>query len=359
MDLLIRKTKFWLTPLILLSLIILLHLFSMQHAWVEKIYSAYIYPPVAGLLRIITNFIPFSLGDVLYACVFIWILVAVIRFFRKGPTWLKFFVSLRNLIVKCLWVYVFFLLLWGLNYYRYGIGYKMQLYPDVYSTADLKAVTTQLRKELNVSRKLMDSLHLGYTDDTATLRNAAELYNNAKAKYPFLSYPHADVKKMLFATIGNYSGYLGYYNPFTGEAQVNTKAPVFVVPFTACHEIGHQLGFASESEASFAAYLVVNAGNSVVFKYSAYFDLFAFANGELSVRDSVASKQNKALLDTLVKKDYAAYRQYLNAYDNPVEPLLAALYGSYLKAHNQPKGIDSYDEVVAWIVAYYKKYGKL
>jgi len=35
------------------------------------------------------------------------------------------------------------------------------------------------------------------------------------------------------------------------------------------------------------------------------------------------------------------------------------LYGNYLKAHNQPKGIESYDEVVAWVVAYYKKFGKV
>ena len=53
------------------------------------------------------------------------------------------------------------------------------------------------------------------------------------------------------------------------------------------------------------------------------------------------------------------YRKYLRGYKNPVEPLLTKLYGNYLKAHNQPKGIESYDEVVAWVIAYYKKYGKL
>ena len=109
--------------------------------------------------------------------------------------------------------------------------------------------------------------------------------------------------------IGNYSGFLGYYNPFTGEAQVNTKVPVFTIPFTTCHEIGHQLGFASESEASFVGYLVIKSNNSPVFNYSAYFELFGFANGELYSRDSVAAKQNIKLLDTLVRKDYAALQK--------------------------------------------------
>ena len=164
---------------------------------------------------------------------------------------------------------------------------------------------------------------------------------------------------MLFGTIGNYGGFLGYYNPFTGEAQVNTQVPAFTVPFTACHEIGHQLGYASESEASFVGFLAIQSGNSTVFNYSAYFDLFAFANGELYMRDSLTAKQNMKLLDTLVRKDYAEYREYLKKYRNPIEPLLTKIYGKYLQAHNQPKGIDSYDEVVAWIIAYYKKYGKL
>lgn len=353
------KKKWWLTPLVLLLLVFLLHLFSAQHLWIEKIYSSGIYPVIASFLRIVTAWLPFSLGDVLYALLITWILIELVRFFRHQPTWKKFFFSLRNLLVKFLWLYLFFLLMWGLNYYRYGIGYKLQLYPDTYNTSDLKAVTDQIIEKLNAGRKQIDSLHIQYADDKTTLRQAADLYETAKKKYPFLQYDHHNVKKMLFGTIGNYGGFLGYYNPFTGEAQVNTQVPAFTVPFTACHEIGHQLGYASESEASFVGFLAIRSGNSTIFNYSAYFDLFAFANGELYMRDSLAAKQNIKLLDTLVRKDYAEYREYLKKYRNSIEPLLTKIYGKYLQAHNQPKGIDSYDEVVAWIIAYYKKYGKL
>lgn len=351
--------KFWLTPVLLIIVIVSLHIFSSRADWVENIYSAHVYPVIASLLRILTRYIPFSFGDVLYTFVFAWLLIAIIRFFGSKPTWKKLFISLRNFVVKCLWVYIIFLIFWALNYYREGIGYKMDLIPEKYSTKDLKKVTAQLRDELNMNRRLMDSLHINYTDDKTTFSYAIQLYDSAKKNYPFLAYGQPDVKKMMFGVVGDYCGYLGYYNPFTGEAQVNTKVPPFIIPFTACHEIGHQIGFASESEASFAGYLVVRSGNSVVFNYSAYFDLFGYANGELFVRDSASARENIKLLDTLVRKDYVAYRKYFEAYKNPLEPLLTALYGNYLKAHNQPKGIESYDEVVAWLVAYYKKYGKV
>lgn len=351
--------KWWFTPLLLIIIITTLHLFSLQHFWVESIYSNRVFPYISLVVRSITYWLPFSIGDIVYVLVFIWVFASAIIFIFRKPTWKKLFTSLRNFLVKCLWVYLIFLLLWGLNYYRYGIGYKLQLYPDMYSTRDLEVVTALLRDALNKNKKMIDSLHIPYPGDEAILQQTVSMYDSAEKKYPFLKYKQADIKKMMFGTLGNYAGFLGYYNPFTGEAQVNMQAPDFIIPFTACHEIGHQLGFASESEASFVGYLAIQSGHSPLFRYSVYFDLFAFANGELSVRDSVAARQNIKLLDTAVKKDIATYRQYLKKYQNPLSPFLSQLYGDYLKVHNQPKGIQSYDEVVAWMVAYYKKYGKI
>lgn len=354
-----QHKKFWLKLLIPLLVIILLHVIAQSGFIVEEVYSSFVYPPIAYILRLLTGWLPFSIGDILYIAAGLWVIVKIIQFFRHKPTWKKFGWSLRSLLIKSLWVYVAFLLLWALNYYRDGIGYKMDLIPERYSTGDLQIITSRLLDSLNISRRQMDSLHITYPDNKNIFKEAAALYDTAKATYPFLKYDNHSVKSMLVGNAGNYGGFLGYYNPFTGEAQVNTTMPTFVIPFTACHEIGHQLGFASESEASFAGYLAVRSGNLIAFNYSAYFDMFSYANDELYARDSIAAKQNMKLLDTLVKKDMQAYRAYLKAYRNPLEPLLTKLYGNYLKAHNQPAGIESYDEVVAWLIAYYKKYGKL
>ncbi len=58
--------------------------------------------------------------------------------------------------------------------------------------------------------------------------------------------------------LGNYLGFTGYYNPFTGEAQVNTTVPQFLLPNIALHEMGHQIGYAKEDEANFSAYLAAS-----------------------------------------------------------------------------------------------------
>jgi len=79
----------------------------------------------------------------------------------------------------------------------------------------------------------------------------------------------------------------------------------------------------------------------------------------LYCRDSLAAKANYKLLDTLVRKDIVYYRKFLREHQNPIEPFITLLYGNYLKANNQPKGIETYDEVVSWLIAYRKKYGEL
>src|SRR4029078_1914273 len=104
-----RKTRWWLTPAILLASIILLHLCAMRGGWVEKIYSTRIYPLISSVLRMATGWLPFSVGDILYVAAIVWLLYKIIQFFGRSPSWRKLFIELRALVVKALWVYLVFL----------------------------------------------------------------------------------------------------------------------------------------------------------------------------------------------------------------------------------------------------------
>jgi hypothetical protein len=83
------------------------------------------------------------------------------------------------------------------------------------------------------------------------------------------------------AGLGNYTGFTCYYNPFTGEAQLNTTIPRFLQPFIACHEVAHQLGYAKENEASFVGYLAAKGSGNALLQYSTYLDIFMHANRNL------------------------------------------------------------------------------
>lgn len=349
-----------LTPLVIALLV---KIFSFFGAGVEKLYATGVYPVIAVALRFITGWIPFSLGDVLYAVVIIWLVVKLVKgiivLAKRKATWQGFLYGLGKAAIKLLWVYIIFNVLWGLNYDRLGISYQLKLQPGRYKTEELKQLTADLLQQVNTSRVALGDSTYTYPGNKQVFAEAALAYDSVAKTYPFLRYNGHSIKPSLYSYLLSYFGFLGYYNPFSGEAQVNTAVPPFVIPYTTCHEVAHQLGYGSEDEANFVGYLSAVSSPHGYFHYSAYLDLFTYANSALFMRDTSAARDNYRALDTLVKRDLHIYRDFIRAHKNPAEPVIKLFYGEYLKANKQPKGIDTYDEVVAWLIAYKKKYGRI
>lgn len=354
--------RYWIKTIILLFIAVVIKLFSLNHTLVEQYYSTGFYIFISSVLRTVTGWLPFSLGDILYAAAAIWIIVKLIRLvvalFRRRVTLKSFGSGVLKTINLLLLIYIVFYTVWGLNYDRKGIAAQLELQPENETTKDLSALTDSLLIKVNNTRRSLGDT-VRYEPYSSVFARSITAYANVQHQYPFLNYRFSSVKSSLYSTLGNYLGFSGYYNPFSGEAQVCTKVPPFSLPYIACHEIAHQLGYGTEDEANFTGYLAAKASDDRRFQYSLYFGLFSYANNTLLLYDSVAAKNNYKQLDTLVKKDVAEYRRFLLRYKNPLEPLITALYGNYLKANNQPQGIKTYSRVVAWLIAYQKKYGSI
>ena len=353
----------WIKTLVLLCIAFFIWLFTQYPLLVEQLYATGFYAWFSPALRAVTAWLPFSAGDVLYGLASVWLLWRLIVFImvvlRRQWNKASFINGLRRNINRLLGLYIVFNMFWALNYHRPGIAYQLKISPAEYDTAALKALTNDLILQVNNCRLALGNGMPQHITNKQIFSGAAAAYAIVEKQHTFLHYAMPSVKASLFSNLGNYLGYLGYYNPFTGEAQVNVQSPRFLLPYVTCHEIAHQLGYASESEANFVGYLAAKSSTDKRFNYAVYFDLFNYANGELYYRDSLAARANYKRLDTLVKLDVIAYRKYLRAYRNPVEPIIKIFYSNYLKANNQPKGIDSYNEVVAWLIAYKNKYGKI
>lgn len=341
---------------------ILIKWVSLYPDWVEKNYTYGIYPLISRLQRLLFGWIPFSIGDLFYAFLVLVILFRAFRFFKllfQKKLTRKYFASgLQQAIFFFLFVYVFFNLLWGLNYNRRGIAFQLGLEVKQYTFADLDTLTTAIQNKLNenaalVSEGQRDSLN----KKRSLFKEGYEAYQYAEEQFPFLKYRSKSVKPSLFSYLGNYLGFQGYYNPFSGEAQVNTTIPRFLEPFVTAHEIAHQLGYGKENEANFVAFLACRSFPSTAFKYSMYFDMYNYAMGEVVKRDTAAAGKFRRNLHPQAANDIRELRNFYRKYKNPVEPVITWGYSHYLKANNQPAGKLTYNEVVAWLIAYYKKYG--
>jgi len=353
-----RNKKAW---IIVAILVIVIKIFAAFPAAVERYYSNGIYVGISRTQRFLFGWIPFSIGDLLYGFAVLYLLVKLFRFvkaiarkkagrefWKNSITWLLFW---------SLSVYVVFNVLWGLNYNRLGVPYQLQLPMKPYTNDELKAVVEVLIQRMastaDTSAPYRDTLQR----KKVLFGEAIQAYGLAGSRYSQLHYVAHSVKPSLFSYLGDYMGYTGYYNPFSGEAQVNTTVPVFVQPFTTCHEIGHQLGYAKENEANFAGYLSAKSSQQAAFRYSVYFDLYIYGRNELRIRDSAAAKELHRQVPKQVRKDLMELAAFYDRYENPIEPIIRKLYGQYLRANQQPSGMQTYSEVMAFLVAYYKKYG--
>jgi Protein of unknown function (DUF3810) len=348
--------------LLLIITTILIKFASTQSLWVEENFSTNIYPVVSEIQRSIFGWIPFSVGDLFYSFLILVIIFKSVQliktvYYRKF-TRQYLLTGLKQLIFFFLFVYVFFYGLWGLNYSRQGIAYKLGLEVKPYNIRDIDTITGLLQQRLNfyaetVNLKSRDT----FNRKKVLFEKSTEAYLYAANQYPFLSYTPQSIKPSVFSYLGNFLGFQGYYNPFTGEGQVNTTIPRVIEPFVSAHEIAHQIGYAKENEANFVAFLACRSYPSEVFRYSMYFDMYNYASNELFREDSVRAKAYNEKLHPQVLQDKKEYKAFFKKYKNPVEPVIMWLYGNYLQANNQPDGKRTYNNVVAFLIAYYKKYG--
>ena len=125
------------------------------------------------------------------------------------------------------------------------------------------------------------------------------------------------------------------------------------------HEIAHQLGYAKENEASFVAFLACKNSGDNNFLYSAYFEMYRDALFECRLTpNKEMTEMISKNIHPRVRWDIRDLRLYLLRNQNFIEPFMSGAYDSYLKLNNQPKGKATYNEVIAYLVAYMKKFGK-
>ena len=358
-----KQKRFLIIGSFLFVLVLMIKFFSADSQRVEQDYSNGIYPFLSTFLRKVFGWIPFSIGDLLYGLIAVWILWKIMVSIRvlilKKATKKSFGTGVLKSIMALLIIYVVFNIFWGINYNRKGISGQLQLRIEKYNDNDLKNINSQLLGKVNSTKQSLLSRHESYPSSKQLFLKVQDAYSILDQTYPFLKYKTRSIKPSLWGWLGNYLGFTGYYNPFTGEAQVNTNLPGFIQPFTACHEVAHQLGYAKEMEANFVGFLAARTSADTLLQYSVYLDLFLYSNRNLYRRDSVAAKTYSKQLIPEVKADLKEWKSFSQRYKNPFEPVFRWLYGKFLERNEQPQGVLSYDEVTGFLIAYYKKFGKI
>ena len=338
---------------------------------VSEYFSFGLFQYIGECLRTISGATNIPLGEYIYLLLVIILVIKLIESlyvlknkFNLHSFWPDLLNFGKKLLMRLVPLYVVFLLLWGLNYRKSSPAQSFQISIDTsYSEVQLDSLSLQLIDQLNLTRqKLPDSVidKLNYKQVfDHTLREYKQIQNS----YPFLHLEKPVLKKAHFPTWGDYIGYLAFYQPITGEAIIRADVPLLTLPFTSCHELAHQMGYASEAEANFIAFVVASKTSDPVFKYSMLLQLFTYSQSEhlsLIVKTGNFDKwktivnRNKTLLDAKVIEDRKKIKEFFIQRQHLLLPASTSLYDQFLQWNKQAKGIKSYDEVLLWVLAYNK-----
>ncbi|MDT7829986.1 DUF3810 domain-containing protein [Pricia sp. S334] len=324
---------------------------------VETYYSNGVYPVVSRFFRILFGWIPFSVGEILYTL----LIALALGYLFGNRTRIKNrpLSFLRNLVLVFSVFYFTFHLGWALNYHRMPLadrlGIRDSVTPDEVIDLTQRLITKTNRLQFEITGDSAQRVDMPFDRD-AILDQTVAGYGRVQGELPFLAYPNPSLKKATLGALASYMGIGGYFNPFTNEAQVNGRTPLFRLPVVTAHEIGHQVGYAKENETNFIGYLVTMKNEDVHFQYSA--SAYALSHCLSAVRRTDAQKFEKlfAKVNVGVQENYKELYEFNLKYANPFEPVFKSVFSTFLKANRQKDGIKSYSKIVELMVGYHEKF---
>ncbi len=309
-----------------------------------QMYAAGIFYPLQSVRSLIFSFVPFSFGDCLYILLGLFLLVVLLRWIyfisafgrskeKLGSSILYFFIFLAFILLG-------FIIGWGGNYYKPSLSEYWQLKQPPSRQADSTALVKfhiLLTDRLNTIAPKYRQLPEKEVNDLA--RSWYRGFTNCKDK------DGLSIKNSLFGPVLERLGIDGYYNPFTGEGQINNRLPGFLLPFLYTHEMAHQAGIADEEDANLLAYALGTLTDDPSFNYSATLNVWLYTNARVMHRDTLLGKTCLGKLNPLTRRHLDTLDELAKKYDNAAARASTGVYDDFLKANNQKAGVHGYGNV--------------
>jgi len=302
--------------------------------------------------QVLFSWIPFSLGDLLYVLLGIFILYSLIKLFKKrdrNKAIVKFLLVINS-------IYFCYQIFWGMLYFQTPILHKLssQNEPDIRKA---KILALQYLEKCKASRTMVqeDKNGVFIISDLTSIQE--EILQRQKTIPQYISSKKApeinSFKPSLFKNVMSFTGILGYYNPFTAEAQYNSQLPSTFIPFTSAHESSHQLGFAREQEANFIGYLIGISSANAELRYSTeYFTLKSLLRFIVE-EDPAFVKSVQKNYSAGMKRDRAFEKAFMLKHQSWLDDFFGITNNLFLKS-NQQEGSVTYSYFIDLLLNYEK-----
>lgn len=325
--------------------LLLRFLFLIFPGFFEAVYFKSIFPAVRQILYPIGSFLPIAGYYILIGIALFWL---VWRFPRKRKDLKTFGRRLLNFLGGSA---ALFLLLWGYLYVGQGLAERMELpkTDEEYNVAELYITAmneaAELRKDISLDHDSASVENL-MIPKRGTLTTAA--VGEVLSTYGYPTQTPVKIRRVKPEGTLRRLGIGGIYNPFSGEANVESSAGGITGTFTTAHEVAHAMGVTGEGEANFAAYLALRYSENPVFRYAAEYSLWRYIAREVRVQ-LPEEEQIKlaALIPAELNIDRRAIWERAAPHRAYFPEISEAMNDSYLKIQGVEAGAEDYNAFVA------------
>lgn len=315
----------------------------------ERWFSTGVYPRVQQLVTPLSNRVPFALFDLFIAIAvagLVIVLAGAVRAGWRARRAVPVLHGLRRLVVGAAFIYLAFLLLWGLNYRRVPMTERLAVDPGAPTSDEVLWLGLEAVERLNA---LHEAAHRsGWREapwDDAALRQAfievQRDLSDAPAAVP------GRLKQTMVGPYLRWASIDGMINPFGLEALANPDLLPFERPFIAAHEWAHLAGYADEAEASFVGWLACVRADAGA-EYSGWLGLY------WQITSEVGEAERARLAEALAagpRRDLEAIVARVREGEWPwLQTAGWRVYDRYLKANRVEEGVRSYGAVVTLIL---------
>ena len=235
---------------------------------------------------------------------------------------------------------------------------------STYTLRDLTALRNMLVEKCNELSGQMQRTENGEIIYEGNMRKKAisdmqalgETYDALQGFYPM-------PKPLFFSDFVSQQYMLGYYFPFSMEANYNPVAYVTNLPVTMCHELAHLKGYIQEDEANFIGFLACISSDDLLFQYSGYLSVLNYVNNDFyeAVGEDYERYMAEVQIDRQVyedavfvrKEDWDRIEKEAVVDTEVVDAVSTGFVETSLKLNGVDDGMVAYSRVVGLLLQWY------
>lgn len=201
-------------------------------------------------------------------------------------------------------------------------------------------------------------------DEEELMNLAVDAMQSLGEEYDQLSGYYVTPKYLTYSGFFSQQSIMGYYFPFSLEANINSIMYVTNVAPTVCHELSHTKGFLFEDDANMIAYLACTKSDNEFVQYCGYLSVLNYVNNDFytSINKNKEKYKTHVRISDLVandnvfltKEDWTEVEKKAVIKTKTVKKVSTELMQTSMKMNGVEEGMQQYNEVVNLLLDYYE-----